>query len=122
MGTVYPRVGGGNETGCTLVHNDLGLSPRGRGKRDRADAVAEPDGSIPAWAGETIYRRFRSVWTRVYPRVGGGNLGGLPIIHPRDGLSPRGRGKPHRHAGSHPIGRSIPAWAGETVNIPIASV
>ena len=50
----------------------------------------------------------------VYPRVGGGN--GRRDIGKRSelGLSPRGRGKPHKAEGAAQIAGSIPAWAGET--------
>ena len=49
---VYPRVGGG--TAGLAASNDAGqgLSPRGRGNRGRLGYLREPDGSIPAWAGE----------------------------------------------------------------------
>ena len=50
----------------------------------------------------------------VYPRVGGGNISRLGIYPPALGLSPRGRGKPHRQSWrAFPL-RSIPAWVGET--------
>ena len=51
-------------------------------------------GSIPAWAGETYRNGGRAASVKVYPRVGGGNIG---------------KGQPQ-----HPAGGSIPAWAGET--------
>ena len=47
--------------------------------------------------------------------MGGGNLdSGAPIVG-GDGLSPRGRGKHHPAYLATSYGRSIPAWAGETV-------
>ena len=91
-------------------------------------------GSIPAWAGETSPPcSAKCSWT-VYPRVGGGNREqGEPELvqwglspHGRGnyvlqsqataqhGLSPRGRGKRGCHCPAPWLGRSIPAWAGET--------
>ena len=50
---VYPRVGGGNVGSRPDNVNNLGLSPRGRGKLARAGSAAVEERSIPAWAGET---------------------------------------------------------------------
>ena len=46
--------------------------------------------------------------------MGGGNAVMLPIPHWRQGLSPRGRGKPVCAHCPPKRGGSIPAWAGET--------
>ena len=92
---VYPRVGGGNGTGPPALPAGMGLSPRGRGKPAVTYIGDGPEGSIPAWAGET-------------------SEAGRKAIVRMAGLSPRGRGKrchPRPHTG--PPG-SIPAWAGET--------
>ena len=116
--TVYPRVGGGNESvpvGCPLR---WGLSPRGRGKRTAAAAGDEIDRSIPAWAGETKTDCRKKAQREVYPRVGGGNLEGIGLTVQVDGLSPRGRGKLIAYTRYIGSGRSIPAWAGETRRNP----
>ena len=91
---VYPRVGGGNRSG--------GWTP-GRAFR-----------SIPAWAGETPMPSPTSQKGRVYPRVGGGNPVFVQVAAGRQGLSPRGRGKPPLPQQVFLPLRSIPAWAGET--------
>ncbi len=71
--------------------------------------------SIPAWAGETRASPACVSNMRVYPRVGGGNLGVAECASNGYGLSPRGRGK-LPCAGRAPFEiRSIPAWAGETI-------
>ena len=90
--------------------------------------------SIPACAGETITRPAQRCWSRVYPRVCGGNQcpsgiaqsgGGLsprvrgnPLASGADrgrpGLSPRVRGKRGRVDEGTKRKRSIPACAGET--------
>ena len=111
---VYPRVGGGNFAGRDDFPRLVGLSPRGRGKRNPFQDFAGIPRSIPAWAGETQDDRVGFRQVRVYPRVGGGNgVVGVDVgINP--GLSPRGRGKPQdQHHQKHRAG-SIPAWAGET--------
>ena len=112
---VYPRVGGGNGWLAEQSAFSQGLSPRGRGKLEQRCGLMRRRRSIPAWAGET--GGYGDEWEHlgVYPRVGGGNLSSLfsPIF--KQGLSPRGRGKPQSSAFAMLTLRSIPAWAGETV-------
>ncbi len=71
---VYPRVGGG--TGKMRETNPVtaGLSPRGRGNRDKDKVDSADVRSIPAWAGEPLRRPERRWATGVYPRVGGGTF------------------------------------------------
>ena len=113
--TVYPRVGGGTSLSWTLSKRSKGLSPRGRGNRNRLAASPHRARSIPAWAGEPGLPTIPAAATWVYPRVGGGTDSGTGNHQPRGGLSPRGRGNQRI---PHTIGqgaRSIPAWAGEPV-------
>ena len=72
------------------------------------------EGSIPAWAGETVEYLWRCRQCGVYPRVGGGNGVGQDDSALGEGLSPRGRGKPGNRPAHCRHLRSIPAWAGET--------
>ena len=119
-----------------------GLSPRGRGKLRQVGRTMRGAWSIPAWAGETqcgaLWRRharrpWRSIpaWAgetkkfvmlleteRVYPRVGGGNIGSPGCPYEAGGLSPRGRGKRLCRRMRFSPNRSIPAWAGETILTP----
>ena len=113
---VYPRVGGGNGYQIKIASHGGGLSPRGRGKRFRDAGAAEKIRSIPAWAGETSLHRPLDFVLEVYPRVGGGNRASDFASRVAKGLSPRGRGK--LAIGQHVryVDRSIPAWAGETIN------
>ena len=112
---VYPRVGGGNFRTRLRLDLAAGLSPRGRGKLAHYRAWKKAEGSIPAWAGETIHTELGHRCIGVYPRVGGGNpLPGRRRRYPR-GLSPRGRGKPRRILALGLRPWSIPAWAGETL-------
>ena len=56
-GAVYPRVGGGNRHICGFGYQQVGLSPRGRGKLSAVVGSGGSRRSIPAWAGETRSRR-----------------------------------------------------------------
>ena len=111
---VYPRVGGGNDLNGYRYEVDLGLSPRGRGKRGGLPQQRRGGRSIPAWAGETQNPTTGIRWQKVYPRVGGGNTGSGQEWRWDGGLSPRGRGKRAVSAAQKHPPRSIPAWAGET--------
>ena len=116
--TVYPRVGGGNGALLCALGLFAGLSPRGRGKLGRGEGGGRIRGSIPAWAGETNTQATEEFLQKVYPRVGGGNNTDH-VAHIREGgLSPRGRGKRGSQHQAHAHLRSIPAWAGETVDSP----
>ena len=111
---VYPRVCGGNfGLGVGSVQRG-GLSPRVRGKLTGGGERDEGRGSIPACAGETVSAGWRRRRGQVYPRVCGGNHHSSCAALPRQGLSPRVRGK---HRCLRPLSRrprSIPACAGET--------
>ncbi len=113
---VYPRVGGGNRRRPNCLRANWGLSPRGRGKPGDHPAKGEKAGSIPAWAGETIPPCHPCRSTRVYPRVGGGNVPAPRPAAVPAGLSPRGRGKPGQPLSDAAGIGSIPAWAGETLS------
>ena len=139
---VYPRAGGGTTTLGFGTAPDWGLSPRRRGNRLVLRGDAEPDGSIPAQAGEPLAEEIEERDLRVYPRAGGGTdaLDAGPAM-PTDGSIPAQAGEPARHprarrsgwvypragggtaeavvgpgdfrARRHSTGRSIPAQAGE---------
>ena len=93
-----------------------GLSPRGRGKRGKRLYQHLRRRSIPAWAGETGCEALSEGQARVYPRVGGGNRSPLSQRPCGRGLSPRGRGKLCAGRLYEQTRRSIPAWAGETID------
>ena len=92
--TAHPRVGGENEALGFAINQQMGSSPRGRGKRPDRIAWRLGRGLIPAWAGKTQ----RAV----------------PDEHARPGSSPRGRGKRACAPTSACEPRLIPAWAGKT--------
>ena len=113
---VYPRTGGGNTTSVSDHISPTGLSPHGRGKRDRRHMRSTLIGSIPARAGETIEDKRRWTMNRVYPRTGGGNFLRLRQTRTRTGLSPHGRGKQQPYSLDRQQAGSIPARAGETIS------
>ena len=111
---VYPRTGGGNVQSRSGRKSGQGLSPHGRGKRPVNAYLGNPQGSIPARAGETMLAWINCRLATVYPRTGGGNRYRVAWYSSVRGLSPHGRGKqipwPRLPL---PLG-SIPARAGET--------
>ena len=69
----HPRAGGENCCSVLSVNQDVGSSPRGRGKPRPDPRHLENDGLIPARAGKT---GWRCVWPRssgAHPRAGGEN-------------------------------------------------
>ena len=95
-----------------------GLSPRGRGNRWPTGRWPPPGRSIPAWAGQPSDEYIYYTYSKVYPRVGGATVPALTLPRPGEGLSPRGRGNPHKLFRRHSRQRSIPAWAGQPPRRP----
>ena len=114
---VYPRVGGGAVNSHSFLASASGLSPRGRGSRERDRGGERQNGSIPAWAGEPSTCSTWTRRTRVYPRVGGGASMWMSNSSIQEGLSPRGRGSLALARLRERQIRSIPAWAGEPVKV-----
>ena len=110
---VYPRVCGGTQGGHGLGAAGQGLSPRVRGNRRYIPEGAKMDGSIPACAGEPPSRFPGWSGPQVYPRVCGGTLNAPANRQQTMGLSPRVRGNQSGCVSCLPLGRSIPACAGE---------
>ena len=96
-----------------------GLSPRVRGNPGAGGGCRRRHRSIPACAGEpAISPRSRTI-SKVYPRVCGGTRRSPPTIAVLFGLSPRVRGNPGTTAPTPPKARSIPACAGEPIQLSI---
>ena len=112
-GRVYPRVCGGTLPPRPWTPDCCGLSPRVRGNRRPGCEQADPEGSIPACAGEPGPVRNASSPVKVYPRVCGGTWTLSPIVRGRGGLSPRVRGNRRSGQWRGQSRRSIPACAGE---------
>ena len=90
-----------------------GLSPRVRGNPLPPSIASATLGSIPACAGEPVFRRAGHGRCRVYPRVCGGTIIGTAAIMTAIGLSPRVRGNPGPLQPFRGVQGSIPACAGE---------
>ena len=73
----------------------------------------DPDGSIPACAGEPFSSRTDQFRLPVYPRVCGGTRKQRAVVIPGPGLSPRVRGNHTLRRGQRHVFWSIPACAGE---------
>ena len=110
---VYPRACGGTNTTDSTLSTQRGLSPRVRGNHSVLNVVGTFDGSIPARAGEPLYRQNASPLQAgsiparageprmvrkapeldsVYPRACGGTAGAITGTISMTGLSPRVRG------------------------------
>ncbi len=109
----YPRVGGAARMVHWNVWTASGLSPRGRGSRQRRQPSLGPWGPIPAWAGQPAVARDARRKTGAYPRVGGAAVGAPEKARVEAGLSPRGRGSPSLAGWTVPRPGPIPAWAGQ---------
>ena len=89
---VYPRVCGGTDHELMPMINRKGLSPRVRGNLNATGITIPTNGSIPACAGEPIWRPPKSRLAKVYPRVCGGTPACTRASTCAWGLSPRVRG------------------------------
>ena len=139
---VYPRACGGTPLTGRSTTSRSGLSPRLRGnplpssvEADRVPGLSPrlrgnplqaldhhlDGGSIPAPAGEPLFKLFRHRTHRVYPRACGGTLQPTARPAPGRGLSPRLRGNPGLPDEPRPRPRSIPAPAGEPIATTRAS-
>ena len=110
----HPRAGGENHGVESTVANQVGSSPRGRGKLTVPDRAVRMSGLIPARAGKTAYSCPHGSRSAAHPRAGGENHRRRLGIRLTRGSSPRGRGKPARLIRRQARIRLIPARAGKT--------
>ena len=110
---VYPRGCGGTRAPLPGGPDELGLSPRVRGNQNLGGLRKGQPGSIPAGAGEPVFRSIHSSSIRVYPRGCGGTTALARVGEYFKGLSPRVRGNRGRRRGEPERLGSIPAGAGE---------
>ena len=94
-----------------------GLSPRVRGNLTFISIIVTDIGSIPACAGEPAAIYEFSDSEKVYPRVCGGTPTTTSVVNCVDGLSPRVRGNPGQPPPQAATPGSIPACAGEPVEM-----
>ena len=114
---VYPRERGGTPITHPTPPDGTGLSPRARGNRTDEVERGFVFGSIPASAGEPGPACGRSRCSGVYPRERGGTITEMEVLYPARGLSPRARGNQLLEV-IHRISRgSIPASAGEPLEV-----
>ena len=76
------------------------------------------DRIIPAHAGQTVGTYRTWMWPPDHPRACGANVSLPPQPSPRDGSSPRMRGKQRKITTVGPWIRIIPAHAGQTRSLP----
>ena len=85
---------GENEVTAYRVADDLGTSPRARGKHAPNEVDFFRGGNIPACAGKTQEDYSCYVLRQEHPRVRGENVPLLFLVYMGGGTSPRARGKP----------------------------
>ena len=112
----HPRVCGENRFDTDPLLHDDGSSPRVRGKPGRPRSCPPLCGLIPACAGKTRLMGFQGLRRRAHPRVCGENLLERRGQLPRQGSSPRVRGKPCDAAPARRDLGLIPACAGKTLS------
>ena len=92
----HPRAGGATWAFLAINHALKGPSPRGRGNRELPDPQRNPDGTIPARAGQPFQESVKSHVLRDHPRAGGATPNRSARRALSKGPSPRGRGNLHR--------------------------
>ncbi len=90
---VDPRVRGGGRNLPLMPASLSGRSPRARGRRVAVIRQSDPDGSIPACAGEAGADLLKYWEARVDPRVRGGGISAMVLPGKAGGRSPRARGR-----------------------------
>ena len=114
---VYPRPRGGTLERILRKRIFEGLSPPTRGNPGRAGRQPDRAGSIPAHAGEPRARCAGAPASKVYPRPRGGTGGRRRFSRRSWGLSPPTRGNPRQADRRGVRVGSIPAHAGEPVDL-----
>ena len=103
---VYPRPCGGAESITRRAVHNSGLSPPVRGSHLGLDRLERNDGSIPARAGEPLFRSWGRSSLRVYPRpCGGPRREGLQVHV--EGSIPARAGEPGRFRGEDDVGGGL---------------
>ena len=110
----HPRSRGENELIELIGISDQGSSPLTRGKPSQKGMCEMTNGLIPAHAGKTTGRWYRSTCSTAHPRSRGENASRSRKRRRSCGSSPLTRGKPLAFAGALAPLRLIPAHAGKT--------
>ena len=109
-----PRERGGDDHLDVAVRNDLGRSPRARGRLNDRPLLLAQLGPIPASAGETAAPWPCRGPPAADPRERGGDTSSASAIASACGRSPRARGRRERQERRLHLPGPIPASAGET--------
>ena len=117
---VYPRPRGGTGRGRLTRTCAHGLSPPTRGNLRLAGELHVRSGSIPAHAGEPVFRSGITPPFTVYPRPRGGTYPFAAFGWYAGGLSPPTRGNHPQPPRLLVRQGSIPAHAGEPVRHPLS--
>ena len=112
--TVHPRVCGEHPVSVPRFDPSRGSSPRVRGTQGRVEGRAHRGRFIPACAGNTRQPRPRRAPRPVHPRVCGEHGSLFQVVGTDNGSSPRVRGTQENVPRQNPLGRFIPACAGNT--------
>ncbi len=111
---VYPRSRGEHLLQKHMHHEGRGLSPLTRGTLESVQQHSYVTRFIPAHAGNTPLRCWRSTGRTVYPRSRGEHCLSCCVMRLSSGLSPLTRGTPLPWLRIEPHSRFIPAHAGNT--------
>ena len=118
VGSDHPRACGANRVEFTDIELRYGSSPRMRGKPKSTSALTGLFRIIPAHAGQTLARGWCIVSRKDHPRACGANTSTIHIDVPKNGSSPRMRGKQLAKNLLPFPARIIPAHAGQTLCLP----
>ena len=110
----HPRACGENAGADPRCVNEVGSSPRVRGKQELPRIQAQAPGLIPARAGKTSTPTSKACPPKAHPRACGENSARHMRHAPPGGSSPRVRGKPGPPVRNGSIEGLIPARAGKT--------
>ncbi|APH62267.1 Hypothetical protein GbCGDNIH8_8723 [Granulibacter bethesdensis] len=113
----YPRARGGTRMWRRGIQNPGGLSPRTRGNQETDSEIIVTKRTIPAHAGEPTMPEVVAAIVRDYPRARGGTPPAEASQQNRRGLSPRTRGNPTSAVVSRSMRGTIPAHAGEPLDL-----
>ena len=118
----HPRVCGEHATMYTWVSSPGGSSPRMRGTPACPRLLDLLTGIIPAYAGNTCCPSFLLQLRWDHPRVCGEHAHDVELTCLTGGSSPRMRGTLHVRLGGHHRNGIIPAYAGNTMIVPVAHI
>ena len=117
----HPRVCGEHSVETLKKSASAGSSPRMRGTLKALKNHDVSSGIIPAYAGNTAPRPWKASPCRDHPRVCGEHQSAPTETVQCKGSSPRMRGTPHQHAHDAVRQGIIPAYAGNTMSMALAS-